>query len=40
MVVGIIVGTYSTIFIACPIVVWWESFRKKNQRTSAARAAL
>ena len=32
MVVGIIVGTYSTIFIACPIVVWWESFRKK-QRT-------
>jgi preprotein translocase subunit SecF len=39
MVVGIIVGTYSTIFIACPIVVWWESFRK-NQRTPAARAAL
>jgi preprotein translocase subunit SecF len=39
MVVGIIVGTYSTIFIACPIVVWAESFRK-NQRTPAARAAL
>ena len=39
MVVGIIVGTYSTIFIACPIVVWWESFRKR-QRTPAARAAL
>jgi preprotein translocase subunit SecF len=39
MVVGIIVGTYSTIFIACPIVVWWESFRKK-QRPATARAAL
>jgi preprotein translocase subunit SecF len=39
MVVGIIVGTYSTIYIACPIVVWWENFRKK-QRTPAARAAL
>jgi preprotein translocase subunit SecF len=38
-VVGIIVGTYSTIFIACPIVVWWESFRKK-QRPATARAAL
>jgi preprotein translocase subunit SecF len=39
MVVGIIVGTYSTIFIACPIVIWWESFRKK-QRPPTARAAL
>jgi preprotein translocase subunit SecF len=39
MVVGIIVGTYSTIFIACPIVVWWESFRKR-QRPATARAAL
>jgi preprotein translocase subunit SecF len=25
MVVGIIVGTYSTIFIASPIVVWWQN---------------
>ena len=37
MVVGIIVGTYSTIFIACPIVIWWVSFRQK-QRPSTARA--
>ena len=39
MVVGIIIGTYSTIYIASPIVVWWDSFRKK-QRAPAARAAL
>jgi len=39
MVVGIIVGTYSTIYIACPIVVWWARFRK-TQRPPAARAAL
>ena len=25
MVVGILVGTYSTIYIASPIVVWWDS---------------
>ena len=39
MVVGIIIGTYSTIYIAAPIVVWWDSYRKK-QRPPAARAAL
>ena len=39
MVIGIIVGTYSTIFIASPIVVWWDSYRKK-QRPPTARAAL
>jgi preprotein translocase subunit SecF len=39
MVVGILVGTYSTIYIASPIVVWWEKFRKKQARP-AARAAL
>jgi preprotein translocase subunit SecF len=28
MVVGIIVGTYSTIYIASPIVVWWQGRNK------------
>ena len=39
MLIGIIVGTYSTIFIASPIVVWWDSYRKR-QRPPTARAAL
>jgi preprotein translocase subunit SecF len=38
MVVGIIFGTYSTIYIASPIVVWWHSFKK--DRRPAVRAAL
>lgn len=38
MVVGIVIGTYSTIYIASPIVVWWQSLRK--DRRPAARAAL
>jgi preprotein translocase subunit SecF len=29
MVVGIIVGTYSTIYIASPIVVWWQAHRAR-----------
>jgi preprotein translocase subunit SecF len=37
MVVGIVVGTYSTIYIASPIVVWWQG---RNPRPSAAKAAL
>jgi preprotein translocase subunit SecF len=41
MVVGIIVGTYSTMFIASPIVVWWDNLRRgRAQKPPAARAAL
>jgi preprotein translocase subunit SecF len=40
MVVGILVGTYSTIYIASPIVVWWDAVRKNRQARPAARAAL
>jgi preprotein translocase subunit SecF len=38
MVIGILVGTYSTIFIATPLVVWWES--QNRQKAPTARAAL
>jgi preprotein translocase subunit SecF len=37
MVVGIVVGTYSTIYIASPIVVWWQG---RGVRPAAAKAAL
>jgi preprotein translocase subunit SecF len=30
MVVGIIIGTYSTIFVASPIVVWWAHFAERR----------
>jgi preprotein translocase subunit SecF len=30
MVVGVLVGTYSTIYIASPIVVWWQSQASKG----------
>jgi preprotein translocase subunit SecF len=39
MVVGILVGTYSTIYIASPIVAWWEQFSSKR-RPATAKAAL
>jgi len=38
MVVGIIVGTYSTIFIATPLVVWWGE--RSSKAPQAVRAAL
>jgi len=40
MVVGIVVGTYSTVFIAVPIVVYWSEFAQKRQSPPTARAAL
>jgi preprotein translocase subunit SecF len=30
LLVGIIVGTYSSIFVASPILVWWRVFEKKT----------
>ncbi len=38
MVIGILVGTYSTIYIAAPLVVWWEGRSARAQ--PAAKAAL
>ena len=38
MVVGILVGTYSTIYIASPFVIWWQGLRER--RPPAAQAAL
>ena len=32
LIIGMISGTYSTVFIACPIVLWWARFRKLNLR--------
>ncbi len=40
MVVGIVVGTYSTIFIAVPIVAFWSELAQKRQSPPTARAAL
>jgi preprotein translocase subunit SecF len=39
MVVGILVGTYSTIYIASPIVIWWTEVSPRRER-STAKAAL
>jgi preprotein translocase subunit SecF len=39
MVVGVLVGTYSTIFIATPLVLWWSGVSQRR-RSSTARAAL
>jgi preprotein translocase subunit SecF len=40
MVIGILVGTYSTIFIATPLVVWWEGRSGGSAAAPAAKAAL
>ena len=39
LVVGIIVGTYSSIFIASPILVLWQDFVEKRKGTASAVAA-
>jgi len=39
MLVGILVGTYSSIFVASPIVLWWSKFRKKSLRREVIESA-
>jgi len=38
MLVGIIAGTYSSIFIACPVVIYWEKLFVKEKKGLAKRA--
>jgi preprotein translocase subunit SecF len=40
MVIGIIVGTYSTIYIASPIVVWWSAISQRRSGGATVKAAL
>jgi len=37
--VGIIVGTYSSIFIASPILIWWRDWMEKRKPNTPAGAA-
>jgi preprotein translocase SecF subunit len=37
--IGIIVGSYSTIAVASPIMLWWEYLTKKSAKAASARAA-
>jgi preprotein translocase subunit SecF len=39
LVVGIIVGTYSSIFIASPILLWWRSLVAEKAGARKGRAA-
>ncbi len=39
MVIGILVGTYSTVYIASPIVIWWGGYRKKTGGGTGAAGA-
>jgi len=42
LVIGIIVGTYSSVFIASPVLIWWRNWiegRKRSPQSSAAPAA-
>jgi SecD/SecF fusion protein len=36
-VVGVVVGTYSSIFIAAPIVLWWSNLRRRNLRQEVSK---
>jgi len=37
--IGMVVGTYSTVFIAAPVVVWWQKREEKKRHARAAEYA-
>jgi len=38
LVVGIIIGTYSSVFVASPVVLFWQNFTEGRRRSSPAPA--
>ena len=40
MMIGVIVGTYSSIFVAAPVVAWWSAKRGTNLRSEVIDAQL
>ena len=38
LMVGVVIGTYSSIFVACPFALLWEKYFSKGARTSRAAA--
>ena len=39
LVIGIVVGTFSSIFIASPILIFWQNFRGKGGSSAAVATA-
>ncbi len=39
LVAGVIIGTYSSIAIASPIVLWWRALRERPHRKGAKAKA-
>ncbi len=33
--IGVVVGTYSTVYIASPVMLWWEGWRAKSRAVAA-----
>ena len=40
MMIGVIIGTYSSIFVAAPVVGWWAKKRGTNLRAEVIDAQL
>lgn len=39
MLVGILVGTYSSIFVASPVLIFWDDYRSRGQKKVAAEGS-
>jgi preprotein translocase subunit SecF len=39
LVIGIVIGTYSTLFIASPILIFWREFSEKRKRSARSGVA-
>ena len=40
LIIGVLIGTYSSIFIACPIVLWWARKSGTNLRREVLDAEM
>jgi hypothetical protein len=35
LLIGIVVGTYSTIYVASPVMLWWEAWKARGRKVLA-----
>ena len=40
MIIGVLIGTYSSVFVASPVVAWWSNKRGTNLRNEVLDANL
>jgi preprotein translocase subunit SecF len=40
LIIGVFIGTYSSIYIASPVLIYWENLRSRKQAKTTSRRVM